>query len=253
MKIQLLGTGTSQGVPIIGCRCPVCQSEDPKDKRLRSAVLIESTDTSIVIDSGPDFRQQMLNANVRDLDAILLTHAHRDHIAGLDDSRAFIFRSGKAFDIYAEDNVVKELKQIFAYAFSGNLYPGTPRFNVHTISLEPFSIGDMTIQPIRGYHYQLPVMGFRIEDFVYVTDVNHIPEEEKKKMMNAKVLVLDALRIKEHISHYNLGQALELVKELNPEKTFFTHISHEMGFHKEVSRQLPDTVNLGHDQLTINL
>ncbi len=253
MKIQLLGTGTSQGVPIIGCHCPVCQSKDPKDKRLRSSVLVETQDTSIVIDSGPDFRQQMLNANVRDLNAILFTHAHRDHIAGLDDSRAFIFRTGKAFDIYAEKNVIQELKQIFAYAFSGNLYPGTPRFNIHTISLEPFPIGDMIIQPIRGYHHQLPVLGFRIEDFVYVTDVNHIPDEEKNKMMNAKVLVLDALRIKEHISHFNLDQAIELAKELKPQKTFFTHISHEMGFHKEVSQQLPETIYLGNDQLTINL
>ncbi len=251
MRITFLGTGTSQGVPVIGCNCSVCTSADPRDTRLRSSILIESEDTVIVIDTGPDFRQQMLSVSPAKLDAVLFTHAHRDHIAGLDDVRPFIHRQGKPMDVFAEQNVEEDLRVIFFYAFSIDKYPGVPEFTFHTIKTEPFKINRLEIIPIRGLHYRLPVLGFRIGDFVYMTDMNRIPEHEKQKLSGVKHLVLGALRTEHHISHFSLSEALAVVAELNPANAYFTHISHEMGLHTQVSDLLPERTMLAYDGMVI--
>lgn len=251
MKITFLGTGTSQGIPIIGCQCSVCQSNDKFDKRLRTAALIQSHGVTIAIDAGPDFRQQMLRANVKTLDAILLTHEHRDHIAGIDDVRAFNFLMQKPMDIWAEPRVQQSLKSDFSYIFSENKYPGSPEVVLKTISEEPFDIGDIKVIPIRAFHLELPIFGFRFGSLTYITDANHIPDQEKEKIKGSKCLVVNALRKKKHISHFCLPEALELIREINPDSAYLTHISHQMGTHREIQAELPDNIFLAYDGLSI--
>ena len=253
MKLTFLGTGTSQGVPVIACPCPVCQSTDEHDKRLRTSALIEVDGVNILIDAGPDFRQQMLRANVKQLDGILLTHEHKDHIGGLDDVRAFNFVNRKPMDIYAEERVQNALKQEYAYVFADQRYPGIPEMNLFNLDGYPFDVCGVKVQPIRCFHYKLPVFGFRIGDLTYITDANFISEEEKEKMVGTKYLVINALRKQKHISHFTLGEALKLIEELSPRKAFITHISHQMGFYKEIMAELPQNVCLAYDGLVVDI
>ncbi|MFO7789364.1 MAG: MBL fold metallo-hydrolase [Bacteroidales bacterium] len=253
MRIRFLGTGTSVGVPLIGCQCEVCQSKDKKDKRLRTSVLIEHKGKNIVIDTGPDFRQQMLRENISRLDAVLYTHEHRDHIAGMDELRAFNFITKQAIDIYAEKNVQKALKDSFPYVFGANQYPGIPKINMHTISEEEFDIDGISIIPVRAMHYKLPILGFRIDNFTYITDAKYISDEEKEKIYGSRVIVLNALRQKPHISHFSLDEALELIREFAPEKAYFIHMSHNIGLHKEIEKKLPAHIHLAYDGLSINI
>ena len=253
MKITFLGTGTSQGVPVIACPCDVCQSEDPKDKRLRTSVIVETQGIRLVIDTGPDFRQQMLREQVPSLDAVVFTHEHKDHIAGLDDIRAFNFLQDAPMDIYCTERVEEALKREFHYVFAEEKYPGIPKMNLHRIDNQPFSIKGVEIIPIQVYHYRLPVLGFRIGDFTYITDANLIPDEEKVKIKGSKILVLNALRKEKHISHYTLSEAISVMEELSPEAGYFTHISHLMGKQAEVAQELPDFIELAYDGLTLEL
>jgi phosphoribosyl 1,2-cyclic phosphate phosphodiesterase len=254
IKVTFLGTGTSQGVPVIACDCPVCASTDIKDKRLRVSILIESETTSIVIDSGPDFRQQMLREKVQKLDAVVFTHEHKDHIAGLDDVRAFNFKTKTDMQVFATEQVQVALKREFHYAFEAEKYPGVPNLKLNTISNNnPFTIGDITLEPIQLLHYKLPVLGFRVGDFAYCTDVNYIAPEEKEKLKGLKVLVTTALRKEIHISHFNLEQAIALCDELSPEMAYFTHISHLMGKHSDVSAELPKNRFLAFDGLSFSV
>lgn len=253
MKITFLGTGTSQGVPVIACDCEACTSSDSKDKRLRTSVLIETEGLTIVIDTGPDFRQQMLNEHVKKLDAILFTHEHRDHIAGIDDIRAFNFLQKSPMDVYAEKRVARALAYEFPYIFAEKKYPGVPEVQLHIIDTNEFEIGLMKITPIRVMHYKLPVLGFRIGDFAYITDANFIPEEEKEKLAGVKYLIINALRKEKHISHFSLFQALEIVKELSPRRTYLTHISHQMGLHHKLEQELPTGVFPAYDGLKIEV
>ena len=253
MKIIFLGTGTSQGVPVIGCDCKVCQSDDPRDKRLRSSVLIEIDDLIFVIDTGPDFRQQMLKEHVNKLDAIFMTHSHKDHVAGLDDVRAFNFKTKLPVDLYAEKEVQDVIRQEFAYVFADHKYPGIPRINMHMITNEKFAVNGVEIIPIRAIHYKLPVLGFRIGDFVYITDTNHIPDSEMKKLSGVSIFVVNALRKEMHISHFCLEEALDVTKKINPLKAYFTHMSHDMGKHSDVQAELPENVFLAYDGLKLEL
>ncbi|MDP4227633.1 MAG: MBL fold metallo-hydrolase [Bacteroidota bacterium] len=253
MRITFLGTGTSQGVPVIACNCPVCQSADTHDKRLRSSVLIEYKHKVLVIDTGPDFRQQMLRAKVKQLDAILYTHEHKDHVAGLDDVRAFNYISQRPSDIYAEERVQQAIKQEYPYIFTERKYPGVPQVNMHQIDGQTFDIEDISIQPIRVIHYHLPVLGYRIADFTYITDANFISDEEKKKMAGTKCLVINGLRKQKHLSHFCLSEALEIIREINPQQAFITHIGHQMGLYKDVQKELPPHVTLAYDGLTVDM
>jgi len=252
VKITFLGTGTSQGVPVIACECKTCLSEDEHDKRLRTSILVEKGDTTIVIDAGPDFRQQMLRANVRKLDGIILTHEHKDHIAGMDDVRAFNYKSQDAVDIFAEERVQKAVKKEYSYVFAEYQYPGIPKMRLNTITDYPFAVSELTITPLRAFHYRLPVYGFRIGDFAYITDANYLPEETKEKLAGVKYFVINALRKEKHISHFCLREAIDLIREISPRKAFITHISHQMGLHKEVMDELPQPVALAFDGLSIN-
>lgn len=249
MKVKILGTGASQGVPVIACDCKVCQSTDPNDHRLRTSALVEVNGVNIVIDAGPDFRQQMLREKVKDIDVILITHEHRDHIAGLDDVRAFNFMNQKPIDIYAEKRAQKVIKSEFFYSFEEKKYPGAPQINLHNLGLEPFNIKNVEITPIQVFHYKLPVFGFRIGDFSYITDANYISEEEKEKLIGTKYLVINALRKRKHISHYSLSEALDLIKQLSPKRAYITHISHQMGLHHDINEELPRGVSLAYDGL----
>ncbi|MFN4234633.1 MAG: MBL fold metallo-hydrolase [Bacteroidia bacterium] len=252
MQITFTGTGTSQGIPVIACNCNVCQSNDWRDKRLRTSIHIQTDNASIVIDTGPDFRQQMLRANIKRLDAVVFTHEHKDHTAGLDDVRAFNFVQQKAMKVYATQQVQEALKREFAYAFAETKYPGVPEIILEDINPEkPFTINGVTLIPILVYHYKLPVLGFRIEDFTYITDANFIPEEAKQKIKGSKIIVINALRKQTHISHFTLDEAIALMQELKPEKAYLTHISHQMGLHEEVSKELPNFIQLAYDGLKL--
>ena len=253
MKVTFLGTGTSQGMPVISCKCEVCTSINEKDKRLRSAILIEIDDNVFVIDAGPDFRQQMLREDICKLTAIILTHEHRDHIAGLDDIRAFNYIHKKPVDVYAESRVLKAVEHEFFYAFKEDKYPGIPEMNLNIITEEPFQIEGVRIIPIRGLHYKLPVLGFRINDFVYLTDLNHIPESEFTKLQNVNTLVITSLRKKKHVSQFCLSESLEIIKKVNPQKAYLTHISHQLGLFDEVSKEIPENVYLAYDRLVLEV
>ncbi len=253
MKVTFLGSGTSQGVPIIACDCVVCTSPDPKDKRLRSSVMVEHDGKTIVVDTGPDFRQQMLRENVQWLDAVVFTHAHRDHLAGLDDIRGFNFKMKRAIDLYCEKRVETAIRREFFYAFEEPKYPGVPEMNIHHIGLEPFELFDLKIEPIRVFHHKLPVLGFRFDKFVYITDANLIEPKEMEKIKGCEVLVLNTLRREYHISHFTLNEAIEVVKIIQPKKAYFTHISHQLGKHEDVENELPPNMHLAYDGLAIYL
>lgn len=252
MKLRFLGTGTSQGIPIIGCDCSVCASEDIRDKRLRCAILLKIKEQNLVIDIGPDFRQQMLKAKIAHLDAVLITHEHNDHIIGLDDVRPFNFRSNNDMPVYARSKVQEDLKNRFPYIFSENPYPGAPSVVFRNIEVnKPFQIGETTIIPIEAFHGSLPVFGFRIGDFTYLTDIKTIRPSELEKVKGTKLLVISALHRKEHHSHLNLNQALKLIKKINPTRAYLTHLSHRMGLHHEVEKLLPANVFIAYDNLEI--
>lgn len=253
IKITFLGTGTSSGVPMIGCKCEVCTSTNKKDKRLRTSILVESETTTIVIDTTPDFRYQMLRTDTEKLDAVVFTHPHKDHLGGLDDVKAYNFFSRKPMQLYANELTEKGIKTELYYAFSEKKYPGVPSLEINRITEEKFIIGDITLQPIKVWHLNMPVLGFRINDFTYITDANRIDEEEKQKIIGSKGLVLNALRKKEHISHYTLGEAVELASELKMPAAYFTHISHQMGLHDEINAELPSHIQLAYDGLVLNL
>jgi len=253
MKITILGTGTSQGVPVIACDCEVCLSSNPKDNRLRSSVMIEVDNLNLVIDTGPDFRQQMLREKVDKVDSILFTHHHKDHVAGMDDVRAFNHKWKRDMPIYCNLATSEALKLEFPYIFSGFNYPGIPKVAINIIENRPFKIGETIIQSIEVLHYKLPVLGFRIKNFVYLTDVSEISEKEKEKMKGADFIILDALRRKAHISHFTLDQALALLEELKPKQALLTHISHYMGLHDDVNNELPNHINLAYDGQVVTL
>jgi phosphoribosyl 1,2-cyclic phosphate phosphodiesterase len=254
VQVTFLGTGTSGGVPFIGCDCEVCTSADKRDTRLRSSVWIQTPEASIIIDTGPDFRYQVLRAKVKTLDAIIFTHAHKDHIAGLDDVRAYNFHSGKEMEIYATEPTQDALKREFSYVFQDFKYPGIPLLNLNTISADkPFTVMGITVTPILVMHYKLEVLGFRIGDFTYITDANYIAPGEMKKAEGSKVLVLNALRHQQHISHYTLSEAIEVSQAIKAENTYFTHISHQLGLHKAIEKELPPNMHLAYDGLTLNL
>ncbi|WKN43962.1 MBL fold metallo-hydrolase [Tunicatimonas pelagia] len=253
MKVTFLGTGTSQGVPVIGCSCEVCTSVDFRDKRLRTSVHIEVNGKSIIIDSGPDFRQQVLANRIRQLDALVFTHEHKDHTAGMDDVRSFNFLQQRSMPVYAHPRVQESLKREFSYVFAEKKYPGVPQIDLHSIGLAPFQAAGVTLQPVEVMHYKLPVLGFRVHDFTYITDAKTIAEEEKEKIRGSKVLVLNALQKQPHISHFTLDEALAMVEELQPKQAYFTHLSHRMGTHRNVEKELPGNVQIAYDGLTITV
>ena len=250
LKITFLGTGTSQGVPVIACECKVCTSGDARDRRLRTALLIENDDFRIAIDAGPDFRQQMLQFGVKRLDAILLTHEHKDHIGGIDDVRAFNFRTRKAVEIYCDERVKDTIIREYPYVFAEDKYPGAPSMNLNTINGEPFRIGSMDIIPVEVSHFWLPVYGFRIGELAYITDAKSVSNDSMKKLEGVRYLILNALRREEHISHLNLDEALEIIEKIAPEQAFLTHVGHQMGLYSEVEEILPDGVTLAYDGLS---
>jgi phosphoribosyl 1,2-cyclic phosphate phosphodiesterase len=253
MEVTFLGTGTSQGVPVIGCKCDVCSSKNEKDKRLRSSVMIEIEDMVFVIDSGPDFRQQMLIAKPSKLDALIITHSHKDHIGGMDDIRAFNYILQKPIDVYASLSSQEAIKREYKYIFEEYKYPGVPQIIFHTIENKSFLIKNVRIIPILGMHYKMPVFGYRIEDFTYITDFNYISEIEKDKIRGSKVVVVNALRKAPHISHFTLSQAIDLLYDINPEQGFITHISHQMGLHDEITKELPFFIRLAYDGLKLKI
>jgi phosphoribosyl 1,2-cyclic phosphate phosphodiesterase len=253
LRVTFLGTGTSQGVPVIGCTCEVCQSLDYRDKRLRTSILIEIKDQHFVIDTGPDFRQQMLREQVKRLDAVIFTHAHRDHTAGLDDVRAFNYIQQMDMPVYGTRAVLDQLKVEYAYAFTGTHYPGIPRLTLTDVDNEEFHVNGIAITPLPVMHFKLPVLGFRFKNFSYITDANFIPEETLEKLRGTEILVLNALQREHHISHFNLKEALDLQEKIKPTKTYLTHMSHKIGLHAEVSDELPSNVFLAYDGLQLVL
>ncbi len=253
MKVTFLGTGTSQGVPVIGCPCPVCSSMDYRDKRLRSSVYIEVSDKSFVIDTGPDFRQQMLREQINKLDAIIYTHGHKDHIAGLDDVRAFNYLQNKDMPIYGNEAVLKQLHIEFYYAFGALKYPGTPQLQLNEITEDAFEACGVRFLPLPVKHFKMEVLGYRVNDFCYITDANHIPDATYEKMKGTKVLVLNALQREKHISHFNLAEALDVAAKIGAEQTYIIHISHRLGLHKQIEKELPKSVALACDGLTITI
>ncbi len=251
LTITFLGTGTSSGVPLIACECPVCTSSNKKDNRLRSSILVQSANTSFVVDTTPDFRIQMLREHVKKLDAVLFTHPHKDHIAGLDDVKAFSFLSGNPMEVYANLLTIESLKREFYYIFSDKKYPGIPEINIRVIDKEPFSIGDIPVIPILVWHLNMPVFGFRFGNFTYITDANRIDEVEMGKISGSEAMVINALRHKKHLSHYTLDEAEAVVRELKIPRSYFTHISHQLGKHDEVNNELPAGIELAYDGLKL--
>ena len=253
LKITFLGSGTSSGVPMIACECPVCTSADKKDNRLRSSILVESASTTLVVDTTPDFRYQMLRAKVKHLDAIVFTHPHKDHIAGLDDVRAYNFFTRRPMEIYANEMTQEVIIREFPYAFADTKYPGVPEIHLNTIAYDPFVVGDIPVLPILVWHMKMPVLGFRFGDFTYITDANRIDEAEKQKIRGSKAVVLNALRKEAHISHFTLDEAVAIVKELQVPQAYFTHISHQLGRHEDINRELPGGMELAYDGLSITV
>lgn len=252
MRLTFLGTGTSQGVPVIGCDCEVCTSDDPRDKRLRTSAMIEVGGNTFVIDTGPDFRQQMLRNTPSDMPKVLFTHEHKDHIAGLDDIRAFNFKYRKPIEIYATQSVQEALRREYHYVFAAQKYPGVPQVELNDISnLDSFTVDGIEIQCIHLLHYKMPVLGFRIENVAYITDANYIAPEEMDRLRGLDVLVINALRKEKHISHFNLEEALEVIDELKPKQSYLTHISHLLGKHADISSELPAGVKLAEDGLQV--
>jgi phosphoribosyl 1,2-cyclic phosphate phosphodiesterase len=252
-EVTFLGTGTSQGVPVIACDCDVCQSNDPQDNRLRSSVMFTINCENYVVDSGPDFRHQMLRERVKSLKGILFTHEHKDHVAGLDDVRAFNYQDKRDMEVYCSFHVEEALRREFYYAFTEYKYPGIPKININLIENKPFDLDGVEVTPVQVMHYKMPVFGFRIGDFTYITDAKTVDEEERKKIRGTKVLVVNALRREEHLSHFNLEQALAFIKDINPEKAYLTHISHLFGKHQDIELELPDNVFVAYDGLKINM
>jgi len=252
LKVTFLGTGASHGIPVIGCNCEVCLSKNSKDQRLRSSVFIETGNNNLVIDVGPDFRQQMLREKIIKVDAVLLTHEHKDHTAGLDDVRAFNYLMKKPMSIYAEIRVLSSIQKEYSYVFAEKKYPGSPELDLNEILNYEFSINGDEILPIRAYHNLLPIYGFRIKELAYLTDLKTLPPEEKEKLFNLDTLIISALRKKPHVSHLGLNEALELIKALNPKKAYLTHLSHMQYNHDNLSNMLPDNVVVAYDGLVID-
>lgn len=253
MKITFLGTGTSQGVPVIGCTCETCRSLDYRDKRLRTSVHIDTGGQSLVIDTGPDFRQQMLREDVRHLDAVIFTHGHKDHTAGLDDVRAYNFLQGMDMPVYGHEQVLSQLTREYAYAFEPHRYPGIPRLQLIAITEQPFAVAGLQIIPLPVKHLNISVFGYRIGDFSYITDANQIPAETFARLRGTKVLVLNALQREKHVSHFNLEEAIAIAQQIGAQRTYLTHLSHRMGLHKEVEAELPTGILLAYDGLTVTL
>jgi phosphoribosyl 1,2-cyclic phosphate phosphodiesterase len=253
LKITFLGTGTSTGVPMIACGCFVCTSPQLKDKRLRSSILVQSASTTIVVDTTPDFRYQMLRAGVKNLDAVLFTHPHKDHTAGLDDVRAYNFFQNKEMPVYANELTITSLKREFSYIFSDHKYPGIPDLKLYPISFDHFTIGDIPVQPILVWHLKMPVLGFRFGKFTYITDANRIDDSEIEKIKGSEVVVLNALRKEQHISHFTLDEAITVVKDLEVKQAYFTHISHQLGRHDVVEKELSKGIHLAYDGLVVKV
>jgi phosphoribosyl 1,2-cyclic phosphate phosphodiesterase len=251
LKITFLGTGTSSGVPMIGCSCEVCTSTDKKDNRLRSSILVQSSTTTFVIDTTPDFRYQMLRIDNKKLDAVLFTHAHKDHIAGLDDIRAYNYFQQKSMDVFANTQTIESLKREFYYVFADKQYPGIPQIQLNLIDENSFVIGDINVQPVVVWHLNMKVFGFRMGNFCYITDANKIENIEKEKIKGVNYLVLNALRKEPHLSHFTLNEAIDLAKELKVPNVYFTHISHQLGLHASVNKTLPSNMQLAYDGLTV--
>lgn len=252
MRIEFLGTGTSTGNPQLLCKCPTCLSKDPHDIRLRSSIYISDGKTSVLVDCGPDFRQQALRSDIKRIDGVILTHEHYDHCGGIDDLRPFCYLKGK-MDLYSYPRVFRAIKRNMPYAFKEPFYPNVPHFNVNPVRKKKFTIGSMNFLPLELMHYKLKVLGFRCGDFAYMTDFNSIEEKELKKIEGVKVMVVDALREKKHISHNSLSQALAIIDRVKPEKAYLIHMSHDMGLHREVNSKLPENVSLSYDGLIIDL
>ena len=250
-KLTFLGTGTSQGVPMIGCGCKVCHSKDPRDQRLRSSVLVEHEGLTILVDAGPDFRQQMLRSGVTHLDAIILTHNHKDHTGGLDDIRAFNYLEKKASQIYCEKYVEESLRMEYSYAFAEVKYPGAPEWDVHIIDEKPFRINGVEIVPIRGMHYKLPVLGFRFGNIAYCTDMNHIPEEEFSKLEGLDHFIINTVRYGKHISHFSLEEAVAIAQKVGAKHSWLTHLSHQLPCYIDLASELPEGISPAYDGLVI--
>ena len=251
-QLTFLGTGTSQGVPMIGCGCEVCKSTDPRDKRLRSSVLVKHEGLRILVDAGPDFRYQMLRAGVSSLDAILLTHNHKDHTGGLDDIRAFNYLEKKATQIYCEKYVEESLRKEYSYAFAEIRYPGAPEWNVHIIDDKPFTVNGVEIIPIRGRHFKLPVLGYRFGNIAYCTDMNHIPDEEYEKLQNLDHFIINCVRRGRHISHYSLEQAIEVAQKVGAKHSWLTHLSHQLPCYEDLKKELPEGILPAFDGLVLD-
>lgn len=253
MKVTFLGTGTSQGVPVIACDCEVCKSLDYRDKRTRTSIHIQVDGKSIVFDTGPDFREQMLRERINHLDAVIYTHEHKDHTAGLDDVRSYNFKQDMDMPVYGRKPVLEQIQREFAYIFAVNKYPGIPKVKLYEIENKPFQVEGIDILPVDVWHYKLQVFGYRIKDFTYITDVNFIPDEEKDKIRGSKVLVLSALQKNSHLSHFNLEQAIDMVRELKIPQAYFIHMGHRMGLHRNIEEELPEGMELAYDGLQIEL